>query len=171
MTTIIHRSALVYHGHEVSDDLAYVVSDHDGRRVVTWPEVLEARRELQRTILARKRHVEPWRAVRLWVAHFDQNLFGGWQAFLGDWLGRHHETWIDRDGKSFKEPLMRLFPVCLPLGTEYERWERWKEAFALEYRRRRQCRQPVGVAYLWRRGRELSRVPPSMMAEQPNREE
>ena len=77
-------------------------------------------------------------------------LMGGWQAFID---GLDYHVWIDRDRKWSKANLMRLFPVTL-FG-----WEEWKAAFAETYKRRKQDGRPVGVAYLWQRGRELSLSP------------
>ena len=61
MTTIIKRSALVYHGHNPAPDVAQVVIDpFHGRRVVTWAEVMQRRREAQRRrLVAVKAAYEP----------------------------------------------------------------------------------------------------------------
>jgi len=152
LAAIIDRSALIFHGHTVPNDLAYVVSDHAGRRIVTWADVMRDRRERQRRRLELKRHAEPWRAVKLWVAYFDQCIFSGWQAFIEDWRGSGYRTWIDRDRPLWKPAVMELFPMSRD-------WEDWKPQFARAYQRRRHHRRPLGVAYLWRRGHELSREP------------
>src|SRR6185312_2323866 len=67
--TIIKRSALVFHGHNPAPDVAEIVVDHRGRHVVTWDDVLAARRERQRRQLEDKRRVVPWRPAKLWVAY------------------------------------------------------------------------------------------------------
>ncbi len=112
---------------------------------------MEARRERQQAILDRKRAANPWRAVRLTVAYFDQTLMGGWHAFLDSISGCGH-VWIDRDAKYLQEHLMRLFVV-----NWFIRWHEWKIAFANKFKRRMQDGKPVGVAFLWKRGNELER--------------
>jgi len=161
MTTIIMRSALVYYGHKPPPEVAKVVIDWRGvRHVVTWAEVLDERRQRQARILANRRQVgaDLWRAVRLWVAYFDQNLMGGWHAFL-DGLGAWGHKWVDRDGgPGLRERLMGLFPVAGRLPGLVH-WDEWKPLFAAAHERRRQDRRPVGVALLWQRGNELSLTP------------
>ena len=154
LSAIIMRSALVFHGHNPAPQVHSIVVDHRGRHVVTWDDVMVRRREKQRLILERKRYVEPWRAVKLWVAYFGTGLMGGWNAFITDWRGEGWEIWIDRDGKGYREELMGLFPAGRLPGD----WEDWKPAFAKAFRRRSQLRKPVGVVYLWRRGHELRKV-------------
>ncbi len=148
--TIIHRSALVFYGHNPAPNVAAVVVDHEGRHVVTWDDVMRERREKQKRRLDQIRYVEEWRAVKLWVAHFGNGLMGGWHAFIDGIVqgcgGLH--VWIDRDGKGYIDNLMRLFP----LETD---WHAWKQAFAKKYKKRRQDRKPVGVVYLWRKRWEL----------------
>jgi hypothetical protein len=150
MTTIINRKALVHYGHCPESQVAYLIRDAwHGDRTVTWAEVMAERRERQARILSQRRCVgaDLGRAVRLWVAYFDQDLMGGWQAFLDDYRGRSSRLWIDRDSRYDVRPLvMRLFPLTL-FG-----WEEWKVAFAAAYRKRRKAGRPVGVAYLWQRG-------------------
>lgn len=158
MTTIIRRSALVAWGRNPPPELAYMVCGErsgmlpahpDGRRVVTWPEVMEDRRERQREELARKRHVPEAKAHKLWVAYFDQRFYGGWHGFLEN---RDGCVWL-RDHDSAREKLMRLFPLVLPLesveGDFRSQWALWMEEFARTYKRRTQDRRPVGVAYVW----------------------
>ncbi len=155
MPAIIMRSALEFWGQHPPAELHSIEVGHGGkRRMVTWDEVMAARRKRQAERLRWIRHVEEWRAHKLWVAYFDQNLMGGWQAFLCDWRGRCNETWIDRDASGLKPMLMRVFPLVLPLGTNDFQWELWKQAFARRYERRRQDRRPLGVAICWwdRRG-------------------
>jgi hypothetical protein len=152
LTTIITRKALAHWvGQTPAPDVAYVVAeDHGSRTVFTWADVHAARRERQRLILYRKREAKSWRAVRLSVAYFDQDLMGGWQAFL-DGIDRWDHVWIDRDGKSFKEPIMGMFRLGL-----FAEWNDWKIAFAERFERRRQDGKPVGVSFLWKRGYELN---------------
>lgn len=152
MTTIITRKALMpgglaYHPDRiVPPDLVSIVIDWRGERhVVTWAEVMANRRERQRLRLEWLRSVDEWTACKLRVAYFDQALMGGWHAFLED---RRGDTWIDRDAKWQIPTLLKLFP----LGNGD--WRAWKVAFAKKYKRRRQDRQPLGVVYLWRCGRE-----------------
>jgi hypothetical protein len=157
MFTIIMRSALVFHGCNPSPDTARIeIDDRGDRHVITWADVLNDRRESQRKRLAQKRYVEPWRAVRLTVAYYDQSLMGGWQAMLDDWRGHYafSSVWIDRDGKGFIANLMRLYPMPQTLFGRND-WGDWKEWFAGKYKRRTQDRKPLGVAMLWKRGYEL----------------
>ena len=162
--TIIDRKALLHWGEalgikrDLPDDLAFIVDDpwRGGRKIVTWSEVMENRRDRQAKILRHKRHVEPWRAVKLWVAYFNQDLFGGWHGFIEDWRGRNGRIWIDRDGKGFIAQAMEMFPVGLPLGSWRERWEEWKPAFAKKFSRGKHDRKPRGVVFLWKRGQELA---------------
>lgn len=151
MPAIIMRSALVFHGHNPPPEVAMVEVDcgrHFGRRVVTWAEVMERRRERQRQILERRRQpdVRPLRAYKVWVAYFGEGLMGGWNAFIENLDGR---TWIDRDRKWLMGALMQLFPLVLPLGLDGDDWEAWQIAFARHFKRRTQRRQPLGVAYVW----------------------
>ena len=143
MTAIITRSAIrFWHG--------------DGRReVVTLGRMRAERKEWQRKRLAHLTRPAPgWRAVRLWVAYFDQDLCGGWHAFLDGY--RRDRTWVDRDNKFVIPRLMELFPLGL-----FDRWDDWKPEFARRFRRRNQDRKPVGVATLWERDRHLTRaIPP-----------
>lgn len=150
MTTIMTRKAVEYWGNRIPPpDLAYIV---DGR-VVTWAEVLENRWQHQRAILARKREpAESWRAVYIHVAHYGSGLMGGWQAMLY-WIGGH--CWIDRDGKSFKDQLMRVYPLGLLFPDFYE----WKREFARCYEKRRQCGHPVGIAFAWMCRHEIALEP------------
>lgn len=157
--TIFTRSALVFWGHNPAPDVARVEIDWRGeRRVVTWADVMHERREWQRRILERKRYVEPWRAHKLWVAYFDQNLFGGWQAFLEDFRGRNGRRWIDRDAPGLQKTLMELFPMSLPFGDAREQWEGWKPLFAHRFKRRMQDHKPLGVAYVWVRRSDVRKV-------------
>lgn len=155
MACLVERSALVAWGRNPAPDLAYVVGDGRSYRKVTWDEVIEERRKKQSARLRLIREVPEWRACRVQVAYFDQDLMGGWQAFLTDWRGRGGDTWIDRDGRWAVGQLMNIFPLVLTLGTEREQWEQWKVAFAGQYARRRQDGEPVGVAYVWQLGSRL----------------
>jgi hypothetical protein len=153
LSTIITRKALIHWGGQApASNVTYIVAeDHGPRTVVTWEDVHAARRERQRLILQRKRESKAWRAVRLSVAYFDQDLMGGWQAFL-DGIDPWDHVWIDRDGKPFIERIMEVVP--LPMLFK-DNWHDWKIAFAQHYQRRRQDGKPVGVAFLWKRGYEL----------------
>lgn len=147
--TIITRSALVFHGHNPAPDVHSVVIEHrgpGGRRVVTWAEVMEARRERQRELLRRKREVPQIRAYKLWVAYFDMDLMGGWHAFLEDCRGDRYRIWVRADW--IRSALMTAFP----LG---EQWEAWKPNFATRFERRRQDGHPLGVTYLWWNQRDM----------------
>lgn len=163
MSAIFTRSALMHWGKQkLPPEVAYVTIDHRGvRRVVTWSDVMDQRREKQRCILEWKRHVEEWRAVKIWVAYFDQDLMGGWHAFVEDWRGEHGREWIDRDRKFYIQQLMKMFPLVEPglFDRDGDQWHQWKIEFARKYRRRMQCRRPVGVVYAWRKGTELALVP------------
>lgn len=157
MTTIITRSALVFHGHDPAPDVASIVVDHEGRHVVTWSDVMAARRERQAAILQAKRAVREVRAHRVWVAYFDQPLMGGWQAFVEDFRGRYGvwRNWIDRDRRGLIPHLMRLFPLVLRLGRDEREWfDDWKAAFAAEYRAGSHDGRPRGCAFVWWDGRD-----------------
>jgi len=160
MTSIIMRSALVHWDQNPAPDLAYVLTDRRGRRVVTWSEVLDQRRARQRERLGWKRMVCETRAYKLWVAYFDQPLMGGWQAFLETYQAQHYYEvciWIDRD-RSFMIPnLLNVFSLVPSVGSEYEQWRLWKPEFAEQYRRRSHDNRPLGVAYCWWDGRDSLR--------------
>ncbi len=146
MTTIITRKGLEHwSGRKVPPELALMV---DGK-IVTWTEVMQNRRARQARILAAKRHFEPLRAVVLEVANYGCGLMGGWQTMLY-WIGG--SCWVERDGNYYQSRLMEIFP-CGLLSFSFQTW---KKEFAHLYERRRQCGQPVGVAFLWKRGYELS---------------
>lgn len=162
--TIIHRGALMPGGilyrpdRIVPDDLAYVLSNGaiGGRRVVTWAEVIEERRKQQASRLIQKRYVKEWRPYKIWVAYYAQFLMGGWHAFIENRYGRE---WIDRDREWLRPRLMDLFPLVLRLkssqdsfGYDEDDFHRWKIEFAKQFKRRSQCRRPVGVAYIWWNG-------------------
>lgn len=155
MSTIFMRSALVYHGHNPAPDVHSIVIDHRGRHVVTWADVMRERREKQERILRHRRESHPTRAYRVWVAYFDQWLFGGWQAFIENFQDRHSwcSHWIDRDAHQWRRRLMEMFPLLLPLGrNERERFEDWKPAFAEQYRAGSQAGHPRGCVFLWWNG-------------------
>jgi hypothetical protein len=147
MTAIITRSALVFHGHNPAPETAFVVcEDQGGRRVVTWADVMERRRERQQLILDHKRYVRTERIWRLSVAYFGAGLMGGWNSFV-DCLDQR--IWIDRDRKWFQPALMRLFPLLLPLRDISDEWHNWKLEFSRQFRRRTQNGEPVGVSFIW----------------------
>jgi hypothetical protein len=157
MNAIFTRSAIEFwSGKPAPPDLHHVVIDHRGRRAVTYAEHMDAKRKRQRDILRIIRYSESWRAWKLEVAYYDQSLMGGWQAMIYTYgSGYSNRRWIDRDGKGLRADLMRLFPAVLPFGTKNDQWEAWKPAFAKTFARRRQDRQPVGVAFFWMRHYEL----------------
>jgi hypothetical protein len=147
--TVISRSALVAWGKNPSPSTAYIVADHTGRRVVTWDEVLRLRRERQAITLDLKRRSTARRAYKLWVGYYDQTIMGGWHAFLEDWRGAPYRIWIDRDLKWFEPLAMQAFPLLLDLFDGRQQWELWKRSFARRFERRRQCGEPLGVAFVW----------------------
>jgi hypothetical protein len=150
--TVITRSALIFHGHNPAPEVHSVVIDHrgpGGRRVVTWAEVMDARRQRQRELLRRKLDTPQVRAYKLWVAYFEQNLMGGWHAFLEDHHGAGYRIWIDRDMNWMEAVIMAAFPVVDTVGTERQQWNAWKLAFAQHFARRVHDGRPCGVAYLW----------------------
>lgn len=157
--TIITRKFLEGYGNKLPPELAYVVSDEKGRRIITWAEVMEKRKAFQGERLRRKREFFhfPWRAYKLWVGYFDQSLMGGWHAFLEDYRGRPHSIWIERHVPLLKPDLMKTFPLILQLESDREQWEAWKVEFAKQFERRRQCRRPLGVAYIWWNKRDMPR--------------
>jgi hypothetical protein len=159
MNSIITRKALIAWGHNPPPDLAAVRTDHHGRHIITWDDVMAARRKHQAERLQRKREwfVSHFRAYKLWVAYFDQDLMGGWQAMIEDWRGWGYSMWVDRDRPWLKPKLMQAFPLVLPLGSEYEQWAAWKIAFAKQFKRRSHDRRPLGVAYLWWDGSDQPR--------------
>lgn len=142
--TVITRSALVAWGHAPPPELHHIERDHRGERVVTWADVMQERREQQRRILLNKRSSPELRAYRLWVGYFDQRLMGGWHAFL-DRGGE--QVWICHRCPWLIPVVMNLFPLVLP-GLP-DRWNRWKQAFAVEHARGRHHGRPRGVAFVW----------------------
>lgn len=153
MTTIIMRSALIAHGGHPTSNLHSIIIDHEGRHVITWDMHLEQRREIQRRILQRRlEDKRVWRAVKIWVAFYDRDFFGGWQAFIEN---RDGYAWVDRDRRFLKPQMMSLFPMVLPLGDTCDRWEDWKIAFAKQFKRRTHHRRPLGVALAWHDGDRL----------------
>jgi hypothetical protein len=143
------RSALVFWGHNPAPNVARVIINHKGRRVITWEEIIAARRKLQAERLKRIRSVNRWLPYKLWVAYFNQTFYGGWHTFLEN---RDSRYWLNQGGGHlFFWSLMKLFPVCLPLGEPWSRieQERWMIAFAHEFKRRTQDRKPLGVAIVW----------------------
>jgi len=147
MTAILMRSALVFHGHQPPPELHSILDDGFTRRVVTWAEHLDERRQRQRERLEVLRRGPQRRAYKLWVAYFEQLIFGGWHAFLENREGCH---WISRRGE-MPAQIMRLFPLVLPFGDEGERLREmlWMEAFAKAYKRRMHHGRPLGVAVVW----------------------
>lgn len=136
---LMTRSAMVFHGLNPAPDVAAVVD----RKIVMWADVMRRRRERNASNLERKRWVETDQAFKLWVAYFDQFPFGGRHAFLEN---RDERIWIDRDLAWSKQPLMGQFPLVLT-----DDWDLWKIEFARQFQRRKMFRQPVGVAYIWKR--------------------
>ncbi len=150
MSAIIMRSALVFWGQNPPPELHHIVDDGRTRRIVTWADVMAARREKQRKRLDMIRRVEEPRAHRLMVAYFDQDLMGGWHAFIEGIQGRNeYGTWINRDRSWLIPQLLREFPLVLPFGTEREQWQMWMPAFAQQFKRRTQHGHPVGVQLVW----------------------
>lgn len=152
------RSALVAWGRNPPPELHSIVDDGRNRRVVTWADIMCARRERQRKRLDAIRHTEEPRAYRLSVAYFDQDLMGGWHAFIEGIHGRtHYGTWINRDRSWLIPGLLREFPLVLPLGSEREQWQLWMVEFARQFERRRQHGEPVGAIAVWWDGRNSPR--------------
>jgi hypothetical protein len=166
VSTIIMRSALVAWGQTPAPELHSIVQEHAGapRQVVTWSEVMERRRQHQAETLRRKRYVAPWRAFKCWVAYFDQDLFGGWHAFM-----ENIRTRVDRDRPLLIRPLMKLFPLVLDLGTNGV-WSQWKIEFAKSHQRGTQHGHARGVAYLWWNNWDTPRLLGNRPAPAANRE-
>ena len=154
MTTTFTRKGIErWGGQPLPPEIAYGVRDAPGCdiRMVSWDEVMEARRDCQREILRRKRQGLPERrAYRLEVSYFDQWAYGGWHAFLH---GLHDYRWLDKPDKHLRGPIMAAFgvldPTLFETEGEYWRFKQWKMEFAEQYKRREQDGRPVGVAYLW----------------------
>ena len=137
MTTFVTRSALLFHGVDVARDVAYAISDHQGRRVVTWSQVLAARRERQSEHLRRLREPEPATRVPcyLWTFFIPGLFYGGWWCYLISRFGCEHG-----DGpkssvgwSKFAADLMSTIPLgWLPLQNN---WKRWMETLASTYPR------------------------------------
>lgn len=147
----MNRKALEFYGHNPAPGVAFVCGDRPGeRRIVTWDDVMETRRKRQAVRLEHKLSHHPTRAYRVWVAYFDMTLMGGWQAFIENHRTMHgYGGWIDRDRRQLMGPLMKAFPLVLPLGSERDQWERWKPEFAKQYQRGRQDRRPRGCSFVW----------------------
>ncbi len=154
MTTTFTRKGIEWWGGQsLPPEVAYGVRDAPcmDMQMVSWGEVMDARRRRQREILRRKRRGQPRRrAYRLEVSYFDQWAYGGWHALLD---GLEDDRWLDKPDKHLRGPIMAAFPILVPtlfeMDDEGSRFERWKIAFAEQYKRREQCGRPVGVAYLW----------------------
>jgi hypothetical protein len=152
----MNRKAMERWGHGPAPDVAYCLIHADRRReMVTWAGVMAARRAEQSRRLETKRYARQWRACRLWVAYFDQNLMGGWHAFLDDWRGDSFRVWIRAD--HLKRSVIDLFPL---VEGGLDEWWRWMPAFAEEFERRRQAGRPVGVAFVWWNGFDPPRLGP-----------
>ena len=159
----MNRKACEYWGQNPPPELAYVRGDRPGeRRIVTWDEIMQERRARQSRILASRRMVldRPSCAYRLWVAYFDQDLMGGWHAFIDNIRTRQYPgTWIDRDRRHLKPALMEVFPLVASTKKRHELfddrtdWNRWKKAFAEVYSSRMHDEEVVGVRYVWWDGR------------------
>jgi hypothetical protein len=158
MGSIIMRSALIAWGRTPPPELHSIVDNGRERRVVTWSDVMNARREQQRRRLDQIRQVEEWRPYRLSVSYFGCGLMGGWNAFIEGIHGRNeYGTWIDRDRRWLIPKLLTAFPLVLPLGSESEQWRHWEVAFASQYKRRMQHGEPVGVVPVWWNQRDSPR--------------
>lgn len=165
MSTIIMRSAFISWGRSVPDNLALVEIDHAGAtpRVITWADVMQTRRREQRRRLKEKLRFAPYRPHHVWTAYFDQDLFGGWHAFIEDFRGGGYRTWIDRDRAWLIPRLMKLFPIVLgggghSRGQDEGMWGEWKIEFARQFKRRMQCRQPLGKKAIWWNGWDEPRL-------------
>ena len=131
--------------------IASITRDYKGEHIWTMREHWEE----QHTKFERRRAqwVAPeWRPCKIWVAYYDMDLFGGWQAFVED---RKRRVWMDRYGPGFAEQVYRLFPlVLLPPPDQFrlrasDSWPLWKVAFAEQFRRRTHDARSLGVAYAW----------------------
>ena len=97
-------------------------------RVVTWSEVGERKRQMQREELARKRRVEPPRIVPayVWTFRVPGWLYAGWHCWVVTRQEQFGVQWSDR-GRWRKprlaESIMRAFPLgLLPIAENFERW-------------------------------------------------
>ena len=146
MTTIMDRSAMVFWGHNPPPEVAYITRPHVGVpwTVVSWDEVMDAKRKRQAEILEHKR--DPGRQRRpwmVWVFYNDTFIYGGWHCYLNRY---------DENGKWLMKPsqeLMRLFPLVLPIGSIDDQWHNWKVEFAGQYKRRMHHGKPEGMTPVW----------------------
>jgi hypothetical protein len=159
MSTVIMRSALkpgglCYRPDRDLGDIHSVQIAYPGAKpiIVTRTEVNAAKEQRHRDRLNYAIEEAQWHAVKLWVAYFDQDFYCGWWAFL-DGLKGFHE-WL----KGGSDQLMKLFPLVPEMDNKRQQWQAWMPVFAKKYKRRRHHKKPVGVAYLWMRGRELQRI-------------
>lgn len=143
MNSIIMRSGLIAWGQNPPSELHSIVSDGYNRRIVTWKDVMDKRREDQNKRLNAIRHIPEWRAHRLSVAYFGNGLMGGWNAFIDDISGRSRGTWIDRDLRWLTPKLLEVFPL------EARDWSQWKIEFAQRFERGRQYGEPRAVVNVW----------------------
>lgn len=163
---IVSRRAIAYWtGVVPAPEVHSILVDGGKRRVVTWAEVMAARREQQAIILGRIRavkHWEAWRCSVWWSPGIGPGFFSGYHAWW-DRLDQHE--WLRYGSAS----LMRLFPLVLPLAypDSRDQWEAWKEAFVQTYPAGRKCNHPRGAHIVWRRGNEtvLSPRGPSLNLE------
>lgn len=153
MTAIMTRSFLA--GPNIDPDLAYVIMDHRGRRVVTWTEINKERREKQRKHLNDIRHVPVMRLTRLWVGFNPHFFFGGWFASLDN---LHHSECVWRRTPLMMERLMDLFPITFRYGDLDEDFQMWCEEFSKAFPRGRYGGKKRGYAVVrWDGFREISR--------------
>lgn len=136
MTTIMTRSAIIFWGKNpnIDPDLAYVISDRRGRRVVTWTEINEERRKKQRQHLEDIRREPIMRPTRLWVGYNRHWIMQGWFAVLDN---LHHRECAWGRTPHLMDQLMRLFPITFRLGSLREDFQMWCEAFSKSYPRGR----------------------------------
>lgn len=128
-------------------DVAGYESDGYYRRAVSWPMVMERRRQQQRARLKQKRSnydVIERKPLYVWV--FWCPGIGGF-AYRGWWLyivGRGIDSgkYLERDTRTVLR-LMELFPLGTP------DIEKWKMEFVKRYQRGCWCGKPQGKALIW----------------------
>lgn len=158
MTTIFTRSAIIRWGcnPNIDPDLAYVISDRRGKRIVTWTEINAERRKKQRQHLEDLRHVPIMRPTRLWVGYNPHWIFTGWFAVIDNL--HHRECAWDRT-PHLMERLMELFPITFQYGNLREDFQMWCEVFAKINQRGRRGGKPRGFAIIrWDGFNNISRI-------------
>lgn len=165
MSMLATRSAVEFWHREFGaqkppPELAFLEQDyakyHDLKRhMVTWDDVMEARRKRQACELRWKREdgVVQCRALYVWVFCVpDDLIFCGWWTYLVGIGGRDYHGGGYKGNVEGKllDDLLRLFPLVRPGNLFGDvNLEEWKAEFVKRYQRGIWCGKPQGKAPVW----------------------